>query len=78
MDYKNLNLFEKLGFFIIEHFNRFICFCFVGFGAFLIDWIFFNAFYRVGIQFVFSRASSAIISTIFNFNINRHFTFRAR
>ena len=78
--YKNykLNIFEKLGFFIIEHFNRFICFAFVGFGAFLIDWIFFNAFYRVGIEFVFSRVSSAIISTIFNFNINRHFTFRAR
>jgi putative flippase GtrA len=77
MKYKNLNIFERLGFFIIEHFNKFIYFCFVGFGAFLIDWIFFNAFYRVGINFIFSRTTSAIISTVFNFNINRYFTFRA-
>ncbi len=78
--YKNykLNIFEKLGFFIIEHFNRFICFSFVGSGAFLIDWIFFNAFYRVGIEFVFSRVSSAFISMVFNFGVNRNFTFHAR
>ena len=77
MKHKNLNIFEKLGFFIIDNFNRFICFCFVGFGAFLIDWIFFNAFYRTEVGFIFSRTSSAIISVIFNFNINRYFTFKA-
>ena len=78
MNYKNLNIFEKLGFFIIEHYHRFICFSFVGFGAFLIDWIFFNAFYRGGIEFVFSRFFSALISMVFNFGVNRNFTFRAR
>ncbi len=78
MKHKNLNIFEKLGFFLVENLWKFIGFCLVGVGAFLIDWIFFNAFYRVGIDFIISRTSSALISTIFNFNINRNFTFRAR
>ena len=78
MKYKNLNIFEKLGFFIIGNFGKFISFCLIGFGAFLIDWIFFNAFYNVKVGFVLSRASSAIISTVFNFNANRIVTFRAR
>lgn len=77
MRYNNLNIFEKIGFFIIGNFGKFIRFCLIGFGAFLIDWIFFNAFYNVNIGFVFSRVTAAIISTIFNFNSNRLFTFRA-
>lgn len=57
--------------------RKFMIFCLVGFGAFLIDWLFFNAFYNVGIRFVFSRVSSAIISMVFNFGVNRNSTFRA-
>ncbi len=78
MEHYNLNFFEKLGFFIINNFGKFICFCLVGFGAFVIDWIFFNAFYSTGIGFIFSKISSALISIVFNFNINRNFTFSAR
>ena len=57
---------------------KFIVFCLVGFSSFLIDWFFFNIFYYIGIGFIFSRFSSAIISMIFNFNVNRNFTFSAR
>ena len=59
-------------------FSKFIVFCFVGFGAFLIDWIFFNAFYNTGIGFVFSKVISAGISMVFNFGVNRNFTFSSK
>ncbi len=62
----------------MKNFWKFICFCFVGFCAFLIDWSFFNIFYKINMGFVFSRTISAIISMIFNFNVNRNFTFSAR
>lgn len=78
MEKKSLKLFEKLGFFIINHFWKFVFFCFVGFCAFLIDWGFFNVFYKISSWFVFSRTASAMISMVFNFNVNRNITFSAR
>lgn len=77
MGKKPLNLFEKLGFFIINHFWKFAFFCLVGFCAFLIDWGFFNIIYRISALFVLSRVTSALISMIFNFNVNRNITFSA-
>jgi putative flippase GtrA len=62
----------------MRNFHKFIIFCFVGVVAFLIDWLFFNIFYLVGIVFIFSRIFSAGISMVFNFSVNRNFTFRAR
>ncbi len=59
-------------------FSKFVAFCFVGFGAFLIDWIFFNAFYNTGIGFIFSKVISAGISMVFNFGVNRNFTFSSK
>jgi len=57
---------------------KFIIFCMVGFGAFLIDWSFFNLFYWLGLGFVISVTLGTGISMIFNFSINRNFTFGAR
>ncbi len=62
----------------MNHFKKFVIFCFVGFGAFLISWIFFNIIYKISSRFVFSMIISAIISMIFNFNVNRNLTFSAR
>jgi len=64
--------------FVKKHFWKFFIFCFVGFCAFLIDWSFFNLFYKIGVGFVSSRFCSAIISMIFNFNINKNITFKAK
>ena len=70
--------FERFGFFIINNFFKFLFFGFIGFCAFLIDWSFFNLFYRISSMFVFSKTISAGISMIFNFNINRNITFKAK
>ena len=58
--------------------KRFITFCFVGIGAFLIDWVFFNFFYFLGAGFVISKVFSTIISMIFNFTTNRNYTFKTK
>jgi len=73
-----LTTFEKFGFFIIDNFFKFLFFGFIGFCAFAIDWFFFNVFYRISSWFVFSRTISAGISMIFNFNVNRNITFKAK
>jgi putative flippase GtrA len=64
--------------FIKNHFFKFIIFSFVGFGAFIIDWMFFNLFYFIGLGFVISISFAWLVSVIFNFTINRNFTFSAR
>jgi len=64
--------------FIKKHFWKFMMFCLVGVGAFLIDWVFFNLFYLIHIEFIFSRVFAAGISMIFNFSVNRNLTFSAR
>ena len=64
--------------FIKNHFWKFVLFSFIGFCAFLIDWAFFNLFYKLTTRFIFSRINSAILSMIFNFSINRNVTFSAR
>lgn len=57
---------------------KFIAFCIVGAGAFLVDWIFFNIFYYlVQINYLSSLAIGVIVSMIFNFIVNRNFTFGA-
>jgi putative flippase GtrA len=56
---------------------KFIFFCFVGAGAFLVDWLFFNIFYGLGLGFILSIGIAWLISMTFNFTINRNITFRA-
>jgi len=58
--------------------HKFIVFCFVGVGATLIDLLFFNIFYFITLPFIISRYMAIIISMIFNFTVNRNFTFSAR
>jgi putative flippase GtrA len=58
--------------------HKFIVFGFVGFGAFLVDILFFNIFYFLTLPFVISRYLAIFISMIFNFTVNRNFTFSAR
>jgi|TARA_Y100000310_G_C20473012_1_gene711018 putative flippase GtrA len=58
--------------------KKFLSFCAVGVGATLIDWGFFNLFYFLGIWFEVAITLSFLISIIFNFSMNRAFTFSAR
>ena len=62
----------------MKHIKKFITFCCIGFGSFLIDWLIFNIVYHFLPWFVFSRIISAGLSMIFNFNMNRNLTFSAR
>jgi putative flippase GtrA len=50
----------------------------VGFGAFLIDFIFFNLFYKINSNFIFSRIVGVVLSMVFNFSTNRKFTFKSQ
>jgi putative flippase GtrA len=61
----------------MKHFWKFICFCFVGCIALAIDLGFFNIFYKLNLGFIISKVSSAFISLIFNFSVNRKVTFSA-
>lgn len=61
-----------------NNFRKFIVFGFVGVGAFIIDWVSFNLFYRISSWFILSLSLGWIISMIFNFTINRNITFSAR
>ena len=58
--------------------KKFILFCLVGFGATVIDWSFFNLFYFLGIWFEVAITLSFLVSILFNFTMNRNFTFSAR
>jgi putative flippase GtrA len=64
--------------FIKNHFQKFMIFGIVGFLSFLIDWAFFNIFYSFDLGFLISRIFSAMVAMVFNFNINRNITFKAR
>jgi putative flippase GtrA len=63
--------------FIKNHFWKFMVFGTVGFISFLIDWVFFNMFYRLEIGFLTARVLSAMVAMTFNFTINRNITFKA-
>ena len=58
--------------------KKFLSFCLVGFGATAIDWAFFNLFYFLGVWFEGAMTLSFLVSVIFNFSMNRNFTFSAR
>ena len=62
----------------MKKFWKFTCFCFVGFTVFVLDWIFFNFFYGIGLGFIISNTFSWIIAVVFNFTMNRNLTFSAR
>jgi len=63
---------------IKKHFWKFVVFCFVGGTSFLIDWGIFNLTYKFTSFFVFSMFVGTLIAMIFNFSINRNFTFNAK
>jgi len=58
--------------------HKFIIFCMVGIVALLIDWSIFNLFYFIGINYSFSLGLGVLTSMIFNFSMNRNYTFNAR
>jgi len=58
--------------------SKFVVFCIVGGSSFLIDLVFFNIFYFFGFGFLISRILAVLIALIFNFTLNRNFTFNAR
>ena len=64
--------------FVKTQFWKFALFSLVGLGAFLLDWLFFNLFYGLGLTFILSLSLGWIISMFFNFMINRNITFSAR
>ncbi len=61
-----------------KHIWRFLFFCLIGGISFLIDWSFFNVFYKFVLGFVISTICSVAISMVFNFSVNRNITFSAR
>jgi len=62
----------------MNNFWKFVVFCFVGFVAFCIDWAVFNFSYFLTNIFIISVTLGWLISMIFNFSINRNFTFSAK
>ena len=57
---------------------KFLVFGLVGVGAFIIDFLIFNAFFAMGINFSFSITLGWIFSMIFNFPVNTNLTFSAK
>jgi len=74
---KPLNIFEKISFFIILNFSKFMIFCFVGLTSAVIDLMTFNIFF-LKLGFFGSRILAVAISIIYNFSMNRNITFNAR
>lgn len=76
---KPLNIFEKISFFIILNFSKFMIFCFVGATSALIHLTMFNFFrFWAGISFFISLVLAISISIVYNFYMNRNITFSAR
>jgi len=48
----------------VKHVFRFGFFCFIGGFSFLIDWSFFNIFYKIGFSFIIAITLSVAISMI--------------
>jgi putative flippase GtrA len=57
--------------------SKFVLFCIVGGLAFLIDIGFVNLFFFFGLPFPIARAFSIFLALVFNFFVNRNFTFGA-
>lgn len=57
--------------------SKFFIFCIVGLISFLIDIAFVNVFFFLGLPFYISRTFSITIALLFNFYINRNFTFNS-
>lgn len=62
---------------IFRSFKKFLVFCIVGGLAFIIDIGSFNIFLTY-FPFIISRPLAIAISMVFNFTVNRNFTFSAR
>jgi len=58
--------------------SKFLSFCIVGGLTFAIDLAFLNIFFYFGLSFPIARTMSIAIALIFNFFVNRSFTFGAR
>jgi len=65
--------------FIKKNFLKFIIFCFVGATSALVHMLFFNIFrFWLFLSFILSLIFATCIAIIYNFTINRNFTFKAR
>ena len=58
--------------------KKFLLFCFVGASSALIDLIAFNIAFWLGTSFITSRLVAMGIAIMYNFSMNRNFTFKAR
>jgi len=75
---KPLNIFERISFFIILNFSKFIIFCFVGLTSAGIDLVSFNIFFFLKFPFIISRIFATFIAILYNFSMNRNITFKAK
>jgi len=57
--------------------KKFFIFCIVGGLSFLVDIIFLNLFFWLGLSFIISRTFSITLALLFNFIMNRNLTFSA-
>ena len=53
-------------------------FCIVGGTTAVIDFILFNIFFKMGLDFILSRLVAISFAILYNFNMNRRITFSAR
>lgn len=69
--------------FILKKMNKekiwkFIKFCFVGGTSALVGFIIFNIFFWIGLKFYICVIISMLLSTIYNFVLNRNLTFKSK
>jgi putative flippase GtrA len=74
---KPLNIFERISFFIILNFSKFMIFCFVGLTSAGIDLITFNIFFFLNLPFFVCRILATAVAILYNFSMNRNITFSA-
>ena len=58
--------------------SKFLIFCVVGGLSAIIDLLTFNLLFHMGINFSLCRGIAVFLAVLFNFTINRNFTFSAR
>lgn len=75
---KPLNIFERISFFIVLNFTKFLTFCFVGTTSFLVDLVTFNIFFFLNLPFFVCRIIATIVGITYNFSMNRNITFKAK
>ncbi len=68
---KPLNIFERISFFIILNFTKFMIFCFVGLTSAFIDLVTFNIFFFLKFPFFVCRILATAVAIIYNFSMQQ-------